>query len=265
MLTGLGLYKLLGEDPERGWPFVRSWLPAVMRFLAPSYGYGIERVPATGGGVVAANHFSGVDPPLIGIHSIRTIYYMTKVELLEAPVVGEPLRWLGSFAVRRGEGDRDAIRVARWVVREGHLVGMFMEGTRQKLGHPGRAHPGAAMIAIREGVPVIPCGVDTFGWSLHNRRSCAAVWGEPIHLDSLPRNSRGYRQGSAILEAEILRLWRLAAEAVAAGFPEQLPDGARRSAPLRPREARPLRGAKPWPTDPWAAGPLGPVYRPPRP
>ncbi len=261
MLTRLGVYKLWGENPEGCWRFMRWWLPVLTRFLAPSYGYGIERVPAAGGAVLAANHLSAIDPPHIGIYCPRTIYYMTKIELLSLPVVGEALRWGGTFAVRRGEGDRDALRVARWLVREGHLVGMFIEGTRQKLGYPGQAHPGAAMIAIQEGVPVIPCGVDTFLWSLRNPRPCSLVWGEPIDLGGLPRSSRGYKEGTEIVEAEIHRLWRQAAEAVAAGFPERLPDGTPRSGPVRPWVRHRPGGARPWPEEPWAKGPLGPVYR----
>ncbi|MER3487312.1 MAG: 1-acyl-sn-glycerol-3-phosphate acyltransferase, partial [Chloroflexota bacterium] len=111
-------------------------MPVLVRALAPSYGYGLERLPARGGCVLAVNHLSAIDPPLVGAYSRRTIYYMAKIELLEIPVAGEILRWMGTFAVRRGEGDRDALRVARWLVAHGHVVGMFVEGTRQRLGHP---------------------------------------------------------------------------------------------------------------------------------
>ena len=85
-------------------------------------------MPDTGGLVVASNHLSAIDPVLVPIFCPRTIYPMAKIELLEVPIAGEVLRWLGSFAVRRGEGDRDAIRVARWIVAEGHAVGFFVRG-----------------------------------------------------------------------------------------------------------------------------------------
>lgn len=58
---------------------------------------------------------------------------------------------------------------------------------------------------------------------------CAVVWGDPIDLSALPRSGRGYKEAADIVGAEILRLWRLAGEAVAAGFPTELPDGARRT------------------------------------
>ena len=216
-------------DAEAGWRVGRTFVPRIAVWLAPAAGYGAERVPLDGGGVVAANHFSAIDHPLIGGFSPRTIYFLAKAELLAVPVVGAALRSLGVFGVRRGEGDRDALRHARKLAREGNLVGVHLEGTRQRFGHPGPMHPGGLMIAMQEGVPVIPCGLDTFGWSLTNRRLCAVVWGDPIRLDDLPRNRRGYAQATGIVGAEIVRLWRQAAHAAAAGLPPELTDGAKRS------------------------------------
>jgi 1-acyl-sn-glycerol-3-phosphate acyltransferase len=221
--------KLWFRNPETGWRVGRMFVPRIAVWLAPAAGYGVERVPLEGGGVVAANHFSGIDHPLIGGFSPRTIYFLAKEELLEVPVVGTALRSLGVFGVRRGEGDRDALRHARELAREGKLVGVHLEGTRQRFGHPGPMQPGGLMIAMQEGVPVIPCGLDTFGWSPTNRRKCAVVWGEAMRLDDLPRNRKGYAEAAELIGAEIVRLWRLAAEASAAGLPPVLPDGAVRS------------------------------------
>jgi 1-acyl-sn-glycerol-3-phosphate acyltransferase len=236
-LTRLGLPWLWGGDVEKGWVFMRYNVKPITAWLAPgSWAYGTDRIPATGGAVLAANHLSGLDPPLVGTYSRRALWYMMKAELLDIPVVGEALTWTGAFPVRRGEGDRDSLRKARELVREGHVVGVFVEGTRQRFGYPGPIHAGALTIAMKERVPVVPCGVDSFGWSLKNRRSCALVYGEPMSFDHLPANGRGYKEASDVLAAEILRLWRQAAEAVAAGFPETLPDGTRRQRWPRGRE-----------------------------
>jgi 1-acyl-sn-glycerol-3-phosphate acyltransferase len=259
VLTELGLYKLFGEDPEKTQRFARVFMAPMTRFLAPHAVYGVERVPRAGGLVTACNHLSAIDPLLLPITSPRTIYQMAKAELLEIPIAGEVLRWLGSFGVRRGEGDRDALRVARWVAAEGHVVGFFVEGTRRKLGYPGPGHPGAAMIAIQEDVPVVPCGLDTFQWSLRNPRTCAVVWGEPIDLSGLPKSGRGYKEGQAIVDEAILGLWRQAAQAVADGLPETLPDGAVGHRRV-PNGMTFYVDAEPWPDDDWARAPLGPVY-----
>lgn len=256
-----GLYKLiLTENPERGWAVGRKVVPHVMRVIAPCAGYGAERMPLTGGFVLASNHFSGIDPTLIGSFSPRTLYYMAKIELLEVPVAGELLRWCGAFAVRRGEGDRDSVRVARWAVAHGHGVGIFVEGTRQPFGYPGPVQPGGVMIAIQEGVPVVPCGLDSFGWTIKNRRRCAVVFGDPIDLSGLPKGGRGYKEAAAIVERRITELWRQAAQAVADGFPDELPDGTPRTPILRGASGFELPELEPWPTEEWAAGPLGPVY-----
>lgn len=121
---------------------MRWFVAPVAMALAPSYAYGTERVPATGGGVIASNHLSAIDPPLVGALCPRTIFYMAKAELLALPIVGEALQWTGAFPVRRGEGDRESVRQAREIARAGHMVGVFVEGTRQRLGYPGRVLPG---------------------------------------------------------------------------------------------------------------------------
>jgi 1-acyl-sn-glycerol-3-phosphate acyltransferase len=263
MLTRLGLYRLFGENPERTWPIARQLVRMVTGVIAPSYSYGRERVPETGPAVIAVNHFSELDPAIVGLHSRRTIYFMAKIELLSIPIVGEVLRWTGAFAVRRGEGDRDSLRVARWALQNGHVVGVFTEGTRQRFGHPGPMHAGAAMLAIQEGVPVVPAGLDTFGWTPTNRRPSCIVWGEPVELD-LPRNGKGYKEGSAIVQELVTGLWRVAAQAAADGFPKTLPGGLRRTRTVPPRKAFIHPELANWPDADWAAEPLGPVYRPGR-
>ncbi len=239
--TRLGVPWLWGADVEKGWIFMRfNVVPATMLYFAPgSWAYGRDRLPLTGGAVMAMNHLSAIDPPLVGSLSNRAIWYMMKSELLEIPVVGEALTWTGAFPIRRGQSDRDGLRKALELVDEGHIIGVFAEGTRQPLGYPGLVHPGAATIAMKAGAPVIPCGVESFGWSRKNRRACCVVYGAPILFDHLPANGRGYREASETVRLEILRLWRQAAEAVAAGFPLELPDGTKRYSWPRARHFHP--------------------------
>ena len=225
LLKRLGLPRIWGSDVEGAWSFMRYWLAPATMALAPSHAYGGDRMPGTGGAVLAANHLSAVDPPLVGIFSRRAVWYMTKAELLAVPIIGELFSFAGGFPIRRGEGDRDGLRTARELVREGFVIGIFAEGTRQRLGYPGPIHPGAVMIAMQESVPVLPVGLESFRWSLRNRRPCCVVFGEPMRFDDYPRNGPGYRAAARELQAEIVRLWRQAAEALAAEFPPALPDG----------------------------------------
>lgn len=234
-LTSLGIPKLWKEDPEVLWLYaLRTGVAAgLYSVLAPgSRAYALDRVPMEGGFVLAANHFASIDHPLIGINSPRCIYYMAKIELMSMPVVGELLSWTGAFPVRRGEADRDALREARRLVREGHVVGVHVEGTRQKFGYPGKAKIGGMMIAMQERVPVVPCAVETFKWNAKtNRRACSIVWGDPIDTEGFSRDRAGYDALTEVVTAEIVKLWRLASEAVARGFPRELSDGSRRFHP----------------------------------
>ena len=219
-------------EPERAWRFARRFVQPITLALAPSAAYGVDRVPRDRGVVLAANHFSGIDHPLIGCFVSGTTYFLAKSELFEIPILGPALELMGVIAIRRGESDRDALRRAREHVRRGDLVCVHIEGTRQRLGYPGPIHTGGLMIAMQEGAPVVPLGLDTFGWSPSNRRLCALVFGEPIELDHLPRNRAGYAQAAELVREEMVRLWRLAAEAAAAGLPPALPDGTPRDEPV---------------------------------
>ncbi|MDQ2983758.1 MAG: 1-acyl-sn-glycerol-3-phosphate acyltransferase [Actinomycetota bacterium] len=239
LLTRLGVPRLWNDDATVLWSYMRYFVQPVTLWLAPAAGYGVERVPREGGAVLAANHFSGIDHPLIGCFSPRPVHYFAKAELMSIPILGEILEWSDTVPVHRGRGDRDALRAAREAVSRGAFLGVHVEGTRQKFGHPGEVRSGGLMIAMQEGVPVVPCGVDTFGWSPTNRRLCAVVWGEPIDLGHLPRNRSGYGEAREIVGDEIVRLWRQAAEAAAAGLPEELPDGTKRSGPTAPGQPSP--------------------------
>jgi 1-acyl-sn-glycerol-3-phosphate acyltransferase len=182
--------------------------------------YGAERVPGRGGLVLAANHFSWVDPPALGAASPRTLYYMAKVEAHRVHGLGQLMRTFGAFPVRRGESDRDAVRLMREIVRNGNALGMFPEGTRQRAGVPGPVQPGSAMVAINEGVPIVPAAIyGSFEWRLGNFNPVSIAFGEPMHFDGLPRGGRGYREASLELERKLRELWEWLGELHALGRP----------------------------------------------
>jgi 1-acyl-sn-glycerol-3-phosphate acyltransferase len=170
--------------------------------------YGAERVPLTGGLVLACNHFSWIDPPALGAACPRKVYFMAKVEAHRVPGLGQLMRTFGAFAVRRGESDRDAVRTMREIVRDGNALGMFVEGTRQRAGVPGTVLPGAAMVAINEEVPVVPVAIHgSQTWRLGNFHPVTVAWGRPLTFDGLPRGGRGYKEASSAIEREIRKLW----------------------------------------------------------
>jgi 1-acyl-sn-glycerol-3-phosphate acyltransferase len=193
-------------------------IPAVLATRLRSYGR--DRVPRAGGMVYAYNHFSWIDIPAFGWSSPRVVYFLAKAEAHTVPLAGEYLRLFGSFSVRRGESDREAVRRMREIARAGHALGIFVEGTRQRTGIPGEVQPGAAMAALQEDVPVTCAAIyGSHEWRPGNFAPVSIAYGEPMRFDGLPRNGRGYREASAVIQDELHRLWSWLRDVHAAGRP----------------------------------------------
>ena len=202
------------------WAVGRLTIGTATKLAAPLRVYGAERMPPTGGLVVAANHFGWIDPPALGAASPRTLYFMAKVEAHRVPGLGELMRSFGTFSVRRGESDREAVRTMRQIVRDGHAIGLFVEGTRQKSGVPGKAQPGAAMAAITESVPVIPAAIHgSQHWRPGNFAPVSVAWGEPMTFEGLPKGGKGYREASLEIERKLHELWQWLVEIHELGRP----------------------------------------------
>lgn len=120
---------------------------------------GREHEPRQAPFLVAGNHASLLDPPLVGIGLRHQSAYMAKDSLFDIPVLGPWLRSVGCFPVRRGTPDRKAIRRSFEVLEQGGVLTVFPEGTRSVDGRLRNAEPGAAMIALRTGVKVLPAAV----------------------------------------------------------------------------------------------------------
>jgi 1-acyl-sn-glycerol-3-phosphate acyltransferase len=202
------------------WALGRPTIGGVTRAVAPIRSYGADRVPPHGGVVLALNHFHWLDPAVFGTTSPRTIYYMAKIEAHRVPGLGQLIRAFGTFSVRRGESDREAVRMMRRIVADGHALGLFVEGTRQRSGVPGEVKPGASMVALQEDAPVVAAAVyGTQTWTVGSFAPVSVAWGEPMRFDGLSRNAKGYREASAAIQAEIRRLFDFLADVHALGRP----------------------------------------------
>jgi 1-acyl-sn-glycerol-3-phosphate acyltransferase len=205
------------------WAAGRIYMGWPARLLTRGRVYGSERMPRTGGVVLAVNHLHWIDVPLVGGLSPRNLDFVAKTEAIEFPGLGRFLEWHGTIAVRRGESDRDAVRAMRASVRAGHVLGLFVEGTRQKSGRPGEAKPGAAMVAIQEDVPVVPAAIyGTQNWTLGNFAPCSIAFGEPMDFRDRPKNGRGYKEATTEIGTRIHGLFDWLADVHARGRPEGL-------------------------------------------
>jgi len=202
------------------WAVGRLTIQPLTRFFTPIRNYGVERVPHTGGVVLAFNHFHWIDPPVLGAVTPRTVYFMAKAEAHRVPGLGQVMRSFGTISVRRGESDRDAVRRMREVVRDGHALGLFVEGTRQRDGVLGPVQPGAAMVALQEDVPVVPAAIyGSHKWHLGNWAPVSVAWGEPMRFDGLPKGGKGYREASVAVADKLRELHDWLAEIHAIGRP----------------------------------------------
>lgn len=118
--------------------------------------YGAEKVPREGPLVVACNHASYFDPPLLSSCVGRPVAFMAKEELFEVPVLKQAIRLYGAYPVKRSSADRSAIRSATTALKEGWAVGIFLEGTRTPDGRITEPKLGAATIAAKLQAPILP-------------------------------------------------------------------------------------------------------------
>ena len=212
-----------GLVPLVYWTFGKGFLGALTHTIARLKTYGAERVPREGGAVLACNHFAYMDPAAFGTACPRRIVYVAKIEAHDTPGLGPLIRAHGTLALRRGESDREALRRMRETVRTGQLLGMFVEGTRQRSGVPGEGKPGAAMVAIQEGVPIVPAAVyGSLEWKW-NFSPVSVAFGEPMRFETYGRNSAGYRSATGDVMVEIQRLWAFLARMHELGRPDGVP------------------------------------------
>lgn len=120
---------------------------------------GLENLPQQGGVVVVCNHVSNLDPLVVGCALTRKVHFMAKSELFEIPLLRIIVRLLGAFPVNREKSDRNAIRRALEYLQSGEMIGIFPEGTRSKTGELQKAHIGAAMLAVKGNVPILPMAI----------------------------------------------------------------------------------------------------------
>jgi 1-acyl-sn-glycerol-3-phosphate acyltransferase len=158
----------------------RGVVEAIARTLFRFRVVGAQNVPPSGGLIVACNHVSNFDPPLLGAAVPRPVSYMAKKELFAIPVLGPLIGQLNAFSVDRQAGGTAALRASLRMLKEGRCVGIFPEGGRNVTG-TNEEKGGAAFLAAASGVPVVPAAI------VGTRRlrpfgRVTVVFGEPMRI-----------------------------------------------------------------------------------
>jgi 1-acyl-sn-glycerol-3-phosphate acyltransferase len=140
--------------------------------------------------IIVANHLSWADIPFLGITFPRRICFMAKQELFRSPLLSFIIRGVGSFPVHKGQFDRQALRKAQEVLNKGLVLGVFPEGKRSLSARLMSPYPGAALVALHTGAPLLPVGItgteelERKGW-MWRRPRVTLRYGRPFHLPAL--------------------------------------------------------------------------------
>ncbi len=177
--TVIDFYRSRGYRPTRLFFFGRALFRSFFRLFWRCTVKGSENIPGTGGVIIAPNHASYADPPLVGSSMKRPLYFMAKKELFDMPVLGFLIRRTNAFPVSRGRQDIGSVRFAEALLKDGRPLLIFPEGTRTRTGAFGKARPGVAMIACHARVPVVPVRVVN-SFYLGSFRKLTVIFGKPV-------------------------------------------------------------------------------------
>jgi len=164
---------------------------------------GKENMPKEGGVLLCTNHIHNFDPPIVGIVAPRPVHFMAKEELFSVPILGRLVPHLNAFPVKRGMSDREALRKGLKVLKDGHVLGLFPEGTRSKTGELGKGLAGAGFFALRTDAAVVPCAI-IGPYKVFSRLK--VVFGHPLDMSSLRNNKASAEETTEVIMNEIRKL-----------------------------------------------------------
>ena len=161
--------------------------------------FGAEHVPRDGPVIVACNHRSYLDPPMLGTYCPRPLAYMAKAELFAIPLLGPAIRAVGAYPVDRDGSPTAAIKRSLEVLRGGGAIGIFPEGTRN-LDGTVQAREGVALLAALSKAPVVPAALVGTGDALRFHQIKVA-FGPPLRL---PEDRKATREDLAKFTDDVM-------------------------------------------------------------
>jgi 1-acyl-sn-glycerol-3-phosphate acyltransferase len=147
---------------------------------------GRSRIPQTGPVIIASNHISYCDPPVVGSGVRREVHFLAKEELFKNRAFGWLISRYNAIPLKRSVGDVAALKRAVHLLKQGKAIIMFPEGTRSLSGRFLRPKAGVGMIASLTSAPVVPAyvtGTNRLGAAFLRRARLAVAFGEPLTLE----------------------------------------------------------------------------------
>lgn len=187
--------------------WARLVIELILRVVWRAEATGRENVPLRGPLIVAANHVSYLDPPLLGAFCPRRVSYMAKKQLFDIPIFGAALRRVGAYPVSRDGSARAAIKRSLEVLQSGGAVGIFPEGTRN-LDGAAQVHNGVALLASMADCPVIPAALRGTADAKKFARM-HVIYGAPMRL---PAGRKPTREELHAFSEDVMRAIRTLAE-----------------------------------------------------
>lgn len=191
------------NTPMWFWRGLRAFARVIFALILDVRLIGRDNVPKDGPCIIASNHLSWTDVPLVPAYMRRKVVYMAKEELFYGRL-GWLVRLLGAFPVKRGEADRQSLRAADTQLKAGKVFIIFPEGTRSRNRALAKAHVGLGMIALRSGVPVVPVAVCGSENALKKFRPRVTIhYGEPFIVK--PKGAKMTREDINDATDEVMR------------------------------------------------------------
>ncbi len=191
-----------------GWLLTRM----LSRFVFRMKVYQANNIPPTGPFILACNHISLADPPVVGSNISRVLYFMAKKELFASKIFGWLIRNVNAYPVNRRGIDRYAINKARELLASGKGLLIFPEGTRSLDRDFLPPRPGIGMVARQSGGPVVPAylnGTNKFKATFFGQERCFIIFGKPIgenEIKNYEDGADGYRKLSEDIMERIKNL-----------------------------------------------------------
>lgn len=164
---------------------------------------GVENIPKDGPVIICSNHISNFDPPVVGGSAPRVVHFLAKEELFKGKFGKFLFSKLNAVPIKRGMKDRQALRQALNILKEGKVLGLFPEGTRSKTGELGEGLSGIGFFALRSEATVVPCVI--VGPYKVGRR-LKIVYGEPVKMDKLREEKASAKEATEQIMQEISKL-----------------------------------------------------------